>query len=58
MVYERFMIMDALRKTHGNCAAAAKVLGTTERVINYKVKKYEIDYKQFRKSQTESNKSV
>lgn len=49
MVYERFLITDALRKTHGNCAQAAKVLGTTERVINYKVKKYEIDYKQFRK---------
>lgn len=49
MVYERFLITDALRKTNGNCSRAAKALGTTERIINYKVKKYEIDYKQFRK---------
>jgi hypothetical protein len=50
MVYERFLITDALRKAHGNCAQAARILGTTERVINYKVKKYEIDYKQYRRT--------
>lgn len=50
MVYERFLITDALRKAHGNCAQAARILGTTERIINYKVKKYEIDYKQYRKT--------
>ena len=49
MVYECFLITDALRKTYGNCARAAEVLGTTKRVINYKIKKYEIDYRQFRK---------
>lgn len=49
MVYERFLISDALRKANGNCARAAKILGTTQRVINYRIKKYEIDYRQFRK---------
>jgi Nif-specific regulatory protein len=49
MVYERFLITDALRKAKGNCARAARILGTTERIINYKVRKYEIDYRQFRK---------
>lgn len=49
MVYERFLITDALRKANGNCARAARILGTTGRVINYKIRKYEIDYRQFRK---------
>ncbi len=48
MVYESFLITDALRKTNGNCARAADALGTTKRVINYKIKKYEIDFRQFR----------
>ena len=43
MVYERFLITDALRKANGSCAQAAKDLGTTERIISYKVKKYEIN---------------
>jgi|GEM_PF-3531577 len=49
MVYERFLITDALRKTNGNCSRAAEVLGTTERVIGSRIRKYEIDYRQFRK---------
>lgn len=52
MVYERYLITDALRRTNGNCARAAEFLGTTERVIHYKTKKYEIDYRQFRKRDT------
>lgn len=36
---ERRMIDDALRKSSGNVAAAARLLGTTERVVRYKARK-------------------
>lgn len=39
---EREMIVDALKKTHGNQRQAAKDLGLTERIIGYKIKKYNI----------------
>ncbi|HEU5304397.1 MAG TPA: sigma 54-interacting transcriptional regulator [Gemmatimonadales bacterium] len=42
-VFERGLIQDALKTTRGNRSRAARLLGTTERVINYKVKKYGID---------------
>jgi Nif-specific regulatory protein len=41
--FERSLIEDALRTTRGNRSKAARLLSTTERVINYKVKKYGID---------------
>ena len=41
--FERSLIEDALKTTRGNRARAARLLSTTERVINYKVKKYGID---------------
>jgi Nif-specific regulatory protein len=37
---ERQMIADALRESQGKLARAARMLGTTERVLVYKVKKY------------------
>ena len=37
---ERQMIEDALGGSQGNLARAARVLGTTERVLRYKVEKY------------------
>jgi Nif-specific regulatory protein len=36
---ERQMIEDALRTAAGNVAAAARALGTTERVVRYKARK-------------------
>jgi Nif-specific regulatory protein len=42
-VQERRLIEDTLQTTRGNRAKAAKLLRTTERVVNYKVKKYGID---------------
>ena len=42
-IFERSLIEDALKTTRGNRAKAARLLETTERVINYKVKKYGID---------------
>jgi len=45
---EREMIVEALKTTRGNQARAAKLLQVSERVINYKVKKFGIDCGRFR----------
>jgi Nif-specific regulatory protein len=47
--YERELIVDALKDTFGNQTEAARVLGTTKRIIQYKITKYGIDYNRFRK---------
>lgn len=47
-VYEKDLIQDALKTTRGNCAKAAKLLSTTERIISYKARKYEIEVDRFR----------
>ena len=46
--YEKDIVLDALKTTRGNRAKAARLLSTTERIINYKVRKYGIDSKRFR----------
>ena len=46
--YEKDIVLDALKTTRGNRAKAARLLGTTERIINYKVRKYGIDSNRFR----------
>ena len=46
--YERDLIQDALKTTRGNRVKAARLLDSTERIISYKVKKYEIDCRRFR----------
>ena len=46
--FEKDLLMDALRTARGNRAKAAKLLGTTERIMRYKVKKYAIDCNRFR----------
>jgi len=46
--YEKDLIQDALKTTRGNRAKAARLLDSTERIINYKVKRYRIDAKRFR----------
>jgi len=45
--FEKDLIQDALKTTRGNRAKAARLLDTTERVLNYKVKKYGIDARRF-----------
>jgi Nif-specific regulatory protein len=45
---EREMISDALKTTRGNQARAARLLQVSERMINYKVRKYGIDCERFR----------
>ncbi len=47
--YEKDLIQDALKTTRGNCSKAARLLSATERVLNYKVRKYAIDCIRFRK---------
>ncbi|MCA1589547.1 MAG: sigma 54-interacting transcriptional regulator, partial [Acidobacteria bacterium] len=47
--YERDMIQDALKSTSGNVAAAARELDSTERILGYKIKKYQIDTMRFRR---------
>ena len=46
--YERALIIDALVSTQGNQSQAAKLLGTSKRVIHYKIHKYAIDPRRFR----------
>ena len=46
--YEKDLIQDALKTTRGNRVKAARLLDSTERIISYKVKKYEIDCRRFR----------
>ncbi len=45
---ERELIIDALKKAHGFQKHAARELGLTERVFNYRLRKYHIDPKAFR----------
>ncbi|WP_461834808.1 sigma-54 interaction domain-containing protein, partial [Desulfothermus sp.] len=47
--FEKDLIIDALKETNGNQSSAAKILGTTKRIIQYKIKKYAIDPKRFKK---------
>jgi Nif-specific regulatory protein len=46
--YEKDLILDALKSARGNRSKAARLLHSTERIINYKVKKFEIDCGRFR----------
>ncbi len=46
--FERDLILDALKSTRGNRAKAAKMLDTTERILCYKIMKYEIQPRRFR----------
>lgn len=47
--YEIELITDALKDSNGNQSKAAKLLGTTKRVIQYKIEQYNVDYKRFKK---------
>ncbi len=46
--FERDMIQDALKSTRGNIAKAAKMLDSTERILGYKIRKFDIVPKRFR----------
>lgn len=46
-IFERELIIDALKSQRGNMRKVAQALDTTERIIGYKVKKYGIRPKQY-----------
>jgi len=46
--YEKDLIQDALKTARGNRAKAARLLNTTGRIMNYKVKQLGIDWRRFR----------
>jgi Nif-specific regulatory protein len=45
--YERDLLVDSLKSTRGNMAAAARLLQTTQRIFGYKVHTYGIDAKRY-----------
>jgi Nif-specific regulatory protein len=47
--FERRIIVTALEQTGGNQAKAAMRLGTTKRILAYRVRKYGIDLGRFRR---------
>ena len=46
--YEKNLIQNALATSKGNRAKAARLLQTTERILNYKIKRLQIDYARYR----------
>jgi Nif-specific regulatory protein len=44
---EKDALQDALKSARGNRATAARLLRTTRRIFNYKLKNYGIDWRRF-----------
>jgi Nif-specific regulatory protein len=55
---ERSLIMEVLKETRGNQSKAAQLLGTTKRIMQYKIQKLGIDPKKFRKGKQEAPEMV
>jgi Nif-specific regulatory protein len=47
--FERDLIQDALKSTRGNIAQAARMLDSTERILGYKIGKYRLEPKRFKR---------
>ena len=47
LAVEKDLIQDALKMARGNRAKAARLLQSTPRVVNYKIRKYRIDWRRF-----------
>ncbi|HYT74360.1 MAG TPA: sigma 54-interacting transcriptional regulator [Vicinamibacterales bacterium] len=45
--FEKDVIQDALKMARGNRAKAARLLHATPRMVNYKIRKYRIDWRRF-----------
>ena len=45
---EKDLLQDALKIARGNCAKAARLLESSERIVRYKVRKYGLDTQRFR----------
>jgi Nif-specific regulatory protein len=48
--FEKDLLQDALKSARGNRSRAARLLQTTERILNYKVQKYGLEPERFRVS--------
>ena len=46
--YEKDLLQDALKIARGNCAKAARLLQTTERIFGYRLKRHALDAQRFR----------
>jgi Nif-specific regulatory protein len=46
--FERDLLQDTLKSARGNRARAARLLQTTERILNYKIKKYGLEPERFK----------
>ena len=46
--YEQALVVEALRSARGNQSRAAVILGTSQRIVNYKIRKYNINVRRFR----------
>ena len=53
--FERDILQDALKSARGNRARAARLLQTTERILNYKVKKHGLEPERFQTSSEAQN---
>ena len=53
--FERDLLQDALKSARGNRARAARLLQTTERILNYKVQKYGLEPERFQAHQETQN---
>ncbi len=47
--FERDLIQDTLKSTRGNITKAAKMLDSTERILGYRIKRYGVDPRRFRR---------
>ncbi len=47
--YEREILIEALKNARGNMAKAARILGTTTRILSYRIQKLHINPKQYKK---------
>ncbi len=46
--YEREVLVEALKNTRGNMAKAARILGTTTRILSYRIQKLDVDPRQYK----------
>jgi Nif-specific regulatory protein len=46
--FEKDLLLDALKTARGNRARAARLLQSTERIVNYKIRKYGLDASRFK----------
>jgi Nif-specific regulatory protein len=46
--FEKDLLLDALKISRGNRAKAARLLQTTERIFNYRLRRHALDADRFR----------